>query len=380
VPVTLPSFGPFDTGVFSAIEERQLTQAEKEGAAVGVRLDECTHVAPGRWVLRGAVLDGGQGGTVALAGFGGGDVFTGTSYSLHLRGPGEFTLPVQLRGGIALEAERASRCQLEVGGLDRLTFVDVTSPSTPLTYTAPDSTMQALGNGARMDQRETLQYQLAVLAWLELSPPFDAVWLPADVDQRVDAGDSLLYQFGSQQAGAAPTNCVRFDYGVVDGRVEESAGCSRVPSLADDVEGAPGFKWVADSADGEPVAVLELDDRRVSVGGSDRDTVTRLAGSLTRVPNATFTPPSIRTVDQLLADGLGRFEYGPMLDGVQRARTSTGTDDDTSVWTGHLADGRSVYAVYSVGSAEGRPIVSDLTGGMWVDCVDVSGSSFCPPG
>jgi hypothetical protein len=381
--VSLPQFGPFDTGVLTdiSIDARfSVTTASQMTA----RLDACEHVAPGRWLLRGDMTAAPHDATEVLirVSFDRGDMSTGVGVRATVSGRGRFTLPIDLLARddtqrVAFWAVDSRTCSLELGR-GAGDYADVIASKTPLDYRAPAGTVQALGIGARMDQRDA-KFAWAYFAWSRLAAPFADLWIPPPAP-----GPFRLPEIDGDSGDESASDCAVFSYSVGETIVRQSAGCRRLVGLSDDpVPGADGYHWQYESADRKwRSAVLFGDSFQVVVSDSNLERLESVAASLEPVRSLVVASgaqaPSFAEVVEA-----GRLrlkttgdEFGVVGDLTERARIRHG-DVTTVVYTGHYADPcdnceDGLIDYLDVYESNGRWRVDVDGGGSFDDCLSIS--------
>jgi hypothetical protein len=383
--VSIPEFGPFDTGVLRDISIP--THASREsGGPTRIRLDTCEHVAPGRWLLRGAVTAAAETPTPVTLGtvFARGDMGYGTGVRATISGTGPFTLPIDLFARAETKkagfwAMNADSCSLDLADGNGA-YAEVTASRDPIGYRAPAGSVQALGIGARMDTRDS-KFEWAYFTWSRRAAQFEALWIPP-----TPSDDFRISDVDDPDNSETPDqSCLTFHYVVGETSVEQSAGCRRLGGVSEErVPGAETFRWQYNDADrAHPVAVFEGDGFQVAISG-DREPVAAVAASLRPLrstvidPDALAPPPSF---DEVVAVGREHLratgEFGAIGELTERARVRH-DGIMTIAYVGHYTAACSncedgVVAFLDVYESNGRWRYDEGSGGSFDDCLSAGG-------
>ena len=385
--VSIPPFGPFDTGVLSDIS-MQSHGARSELSAIDANLRTCEQVAPGRWLLRGDVTSvpvGTPAPAVMNISFDRADMSQGVTVRATVAGKGPFTLPIDLLASaethaVSAWAIEANGCAIDTGS-GKGGYAPTTASAAPIAYTAPAGTVQALGIGARMNERDD-KFSWAYFAWSRIPSPFAELWIPPPAP-----GPFRLASVYEQDDNDTPTDCATFTYTVGETNVTQTSGCRRLDGLSNDpVVGAPTFRWqYARSDHSSRSAVLMGDGFQVVVFDRDVQRMVAVAASLrpvrALVVDPAATAPS-HSLAQVIASGRNQIqssedEFGAIGELTERARIRRG-DVTTVVFTGHFAhacgnceDGLVAYL--DVYRSNGRWRADDDGGsGSFDDCLSIS--------
>ncbi|MBM3694819.1 MAG: hypothetical protein FJW79_02640 [Actinobacteria bacterium] len=390
-PVVLPTYPTVDQGVLAEVAFLDATseelvaelgvEASEEGDGLRLTLEGCFQRGPGQWVLSGnAELPAGmERAKVGMwAGFTQGDVGTGYLVVATVTGSGPFAFGLD-RLAAATQREvpysvwwdRPEACDLWVEAADTPALRDggtsaPTISTAPVTWAAPEGTIQALGVGADLGDPQDWRLSWAYATLLRRSLPFEEVWLPASggyalVNAGLDHETSCRYMVTESDAVQILqwADC-DFDPPRVVGQPTDLPGWVEV-----DYYGRPSVASVVDGAG------VRIESPRGLMGV---DGLLEIAAGLVPYRNLWYTPvappPGASTdldsaVQEALAAGgwteRGRFEVWGSLKVVA---TRVGEDD---------IPGR-VYALARIFTAR------QLSSGDWILIDDAGGggsSDFC---
>lgn len=396
--VAFPELHPVDPGVLSDVvfitsdeqysdlfDSLAVEASAAPGAGTALELSECRLRAPGRWVYRGTATlpEGVESARVGVyLNETRGDLGTGFPLVATVTGPGDFAIAVDRTTlgdpdrPFTMFDDSFGSCSLTIARADGAAVpsasgaLEPTRVETPLRWTAPADSIQALGMGAVLGDRTDWRLSWAYSTYLGERLPFATLWLPPEggyslsrwnVDEET-ACRFLVVESDTEQI-VFSTDC---DWGLDLASGERTALAGWV--IASEPGGRPG---IATERDGVIIQLQPAGSAEVDIAA-----LVDIAATLTPFRNVGYSPeaPPLGASEDLEAavaavldaggwTERGRFRLG---DGWIVVATRIGESDEGE------AAGR-IYAV--VGEFRARRIGS----GEWVvtDNGGGGGSDFC---